>query len=56
MKNPVSAYMMFVKNWKTENPDKKMNLSEMGNLYKALTEEEKKPYFEEYKVQKALYD
>lgn len=55
VKNPVSPYMVFVKNWKSEHPNEKMNISMMGEIWNQLTDKEKSIYEQKHKEEKIKY-
>lgn len=44
IKNPISPYMMFVKNWKLNHPEEKFSVTGMGQIWKTMSVSEKQPY------------
>jgi len=42
VKNPGSPYMIFVKRWKTDNPNKKFSIQQLSEEWKNLTAPEKR--------------
>lgn len=48
--------MVFVKNWKNEHPNEKMNISLMGEIWNQLTDQEKSIYEQKHKEEKIKYE
>ena len=60
IKKPLTPYFLFCKEkrkeYKDKHPGKKIMAKTLGQMWQALTEEQKKPYIDQYTKEKEEYD
>ena len=56
IKRPLTAYMLFCLKIRNQEKDKKISFRELGEKWKKLSELEKKPFVEQYELNKREYD
>ena len=56
LKKPLSAYMLFCVEKRAQEKDRKYNAKDLGKMWNKLSEEEKKPYFDRFELEKKKYE
>lgn len=56
MSNPISAYSLFVRGWKDNHPEEKMNMAMMGDIWRQLDAKEREIYEKKFAEEKQKYE